>query len=363
MFRTRVRHLTVTGLRVLRAASVDVDAELVVFAGANGSGKTSILESVHLLSTNRSFRSRSVQDVITIGDDRLQIAARVDDAQGRESHLGLEKRRDGSSRARIDGQELKRMSELARRLPTLLITPDSQRLLTDGSEGRRRLIDWLLFHVEPDYHEAHRRFRHALRQRNGMLRTLHQQASVADAWDSEWVATAERLNTMRLQHAPMLEQRLGQLLAELSSVSVEVRFNPGWEHGSESLAEMLMRRWQRDVARGHTVEGPHRADLMFTVHGRPARDILSRGESKLLTVAVQVAMAHLLSEIQHAVPLMLVDELASELDADNRTRFFKALRDTGAQTWVTTVDAALVGTANWPGAQVFELQQGQLHAR
>ena len=360
---TRLESLRITQLRVLHCINVNLDSDLIVLAGPNGSGKTSVLEAVHMLATGRSFRSRSTQDIVTFGEDRLQIYASGTDAQRLSVHVGIEKPRHGPSRFRVNGTDAAGVVELARRLPCLLITPDSQRLLSDGSETRRRLVDWLMFHVEPTYHEAHRAFRQALRQRNSLLRSLNQHAAVADAWDHELVTAGQRVHELRMHHAESLQASLTRVLAALSQQSVAVKFHPGWNVSEETFAELLPRRWNQDVSRGYTVYGPQRADLVFSVRGRAARDVLSRGESKLLAISVQIAMAHLLRDAVQAIPIMLVDELASELDASNRERFFQALRITGAQTFVTTVDADLVTASGWPSLQIFDVSAGQLRVR
>lgn len=355
----RLRHLVVSNLRVLSSCALDLDSDLVVFAGENGSGKTSVLEAIHLLSTGRSFRSRSAVDLIRRDAEQLVVQGEILDASGLPVRMGIEKRRGGAFRLRIDGTPVSRLVELARRLPLILITPDSQRLLSDGSDGRRRLVDWLLFHVEHRYGELHGRYRQALRQRNSMLRDHTRAPGVSDAWDQELVEAGEQLGAIRAHYAARIEQGLTDLLLELSFVPVTVALRPGWPSNRESLAETLQRNWQRDLARGFTNEGPHRADLEFEVAGRPARDVLSRGESKLLTVSIQLALARLLADFRKILPVVLVDELASELDERNRQKFFAALRDTGSQTLVTTVDPELVKPLGWGASCLVRMHGGE----
>lgn len=359
MASVRLRHLTVSNLRTLSACRLELDSDLIIFAGENGSGKTSVLEAVYLLSTGRSFRSRSVADVIQRGADQVQVHGELSDVDGQSVRMGVEKRRSGSFRLRMDGERVTRMADLARRLPLVLITPDNQRLLTDGSEGRRRLVDWLLFHVEPRYGELHARYRQALKQRNGMLRNAGRHAGVSEAWDEELAVAGEQLAEARSRHSARMVAELMAIARELSCVPVEITFSPGWPLRQGALADALHRNWERDLSRGYTSEGPHRADLLFTMQGRPARDVLSRGESKLLTAAIQLALARLLADITGVLPVLLVDELASELDERNRRGFFDALRETGCQTLVTTVDAQLVPEHGWRFTRRIRMHGGE----
>jgi DNA replication and repair protein RecF len=358
MARVSLRSLHISRLRCLSDCKLGLDSNLVVFTGPNGSGKTSVLEAVHLLATGRSFRSRTAADVIQRGAEMTRVHGEVLDAAGRCVPMGIEKRRSGSYRLRIDGEPVDRLAEAAKRLPLVLITADSQRLLTDGSDGRRRLVDWLLFHVEQRYGEIHGRFRQALRQRNEMLRNRNRSQGVAEAFDEAFIQAGQQLNALRIRYSTLIEQQLSEVLASLSRVPVEVSFLAGWPV-EEDLRDLLARNWQRDQARGFTTEGPHRADLEFHVDRRPARDVLSRGESKLLTVSIQIALARLLAELHGVLPVVLVDELASELDEDNRALFLESLRELGSQTLVTTVDPALVEPARWRSSLLIRMSEGK----
>jgi DNA replication and repair protein RecF len=352
--------LTLSGMRIVDRAELSLGCDLVIFTGPNGSGKTTVLEAVHILSTGRSFRTRSAIDVIQRGRDSAMVNGTLLDVTGRSVRMGVEKRRYASDRLRLDGLTPGRVAELARRLPLVTITPDGQRLLTEGSEGRRRLLDWLLFHVEPAYAQVHARFRHVLRQRNASLRGARFDGGVQEAWDGELSQAGMALQVLRDRHFCAVESGLTRLLGQVSAVPVEVALSPGWRNDLGDLSETLQRNWHRDQARGFTTEGPHRADLSLSVSGRPARDVLSRGEGKLVTVGLQIALARLLAEIVQVRPVILVDELASELDDSNRERFFAALRETGCQTLVTTVDPDLVRPGGWRSSMNVSMHQGNV---
>ncbi len=355
----RLRELIVRNLRVLEDVQVAMDADLVVLAGANGSGKTSVLEAIHLLGTGRSFRSRGVQDVVRRDSDGLLVRGQLVEGAGQLTRMGVERSRRGGVRFRVDGQDVRAASTLARLLPLVLVRPDGQRLLTDGAEGRRRLLDWLMFHVEPGYHDAHLRYRRALRQRNAMLREPRASQQEREAWCAEMAQTAGVLEGLRKRCLEITLPMLEEALMGLSPLPVTLGYEPGWDT-SAALQDRLLETWDRDVARGYSGLGPHRADLVLRVHGRPAQHVVSRGEGKLLVVAVQVAFARVLAERVPRRPLVLVDELASELDAESRSRFTAALADLGMQTFVTAVSAELVQTAGWERVAVLHVDQGKV---
>ena len=354
----KLSSLAVQGLRVIEDLTLDVDADLVLITGPNGSGKTSILEAIHLLGTGRSFRARSVQDVVARGAERLLVRGLVVDDSGGESRVGVEKPRRGDARMRIAGEDVRTASRLARHLPLVVITPESQRLLSDGAEVRRRLLDWLLFHVEPTYQDCHARYRRALRQRNAALRRDDTTAAQRSAWCAEMAQAGEALHRVRERG---LQSALGLLeaaLEELSGLPITLRFEPGWDV-EQDLEPLLQREWGADALRGFSRLGPHRCDLQIRVENRPAQHVVSRGEGKVLAMAVMVGFARVLATSSGRRPLVLVDELASELDASNRTRLSLALKDLGLQTLVTAVSERLVETAGWTRVTGYRMEQGK----
>lgn len=354
-----LRKLIVHNVRILADIELEMDADLVVFSGANGSGKTSLLEAIHLLGTGRSFRARSVQDVVARESEALLVRGEFRDASGGASSVGVEKLRRGGTALRLCGSEVRAASELARHLPLVTITPDSQRLLSDGAEARRRLLDWLLFHVEPGYHAAHSRYRRVLQQRNAALRCSGKALAGRETWTSELAIAAQVLEGMRSSALARSLQRLESAVSGLSALPVTLEYDAGWDT-SEDLRVALLRERVRDTTRGFTTLGPHRADLRVKVHGRPAQHVVSRGEGKVLMAALLAGCAQVLDDCVSRRPVLLVDELASELDADNRRGFSRILRELGMQTFVTAVSEQLVDTTGWASVAVFRLDRGRV---
>ena len=352
----RLEQLEVRNVRILSRVELAPGSGLNVFEGANGSGKTSLLEAIHLLGSGRSFRTHRLGELITRGEDWLRVRGDVRGEDGAGESVGVEKRRDGL-RIRVAGDDVRSASVLARRLPLVVITPDSQRLLTDGAVLRRQLMDWALFHVEPTYLEVVQRYRRALRQRNAALREGAGPGVLAP-WDQEVGEAGEALHRQRERFLEGILPRYAETLAELLSLAVDIRYQPGWE-ATRGLAETLAEHTPRDRARGFTGVGPHRADLRFATQEAPLHQVLSRGEGKLFVVGLVLAQGRFLQEQQGRRPIVLVDELASELDGDSRGRFFRLLAALEAQIFVTTVSRELVTDAAGEGSRVFHVERGK----
>lgn len=352
----RLDHLEVRNVRVLSSVDVAPGAGLNVFEGANGSGKTSLLEAIHLLGSGRSFRTHRLTELVARGESGLLSRGEVRGEDGAVVSVGVEKRPQGL-RIRVAGETVRSASDLARRLPLVVITPDSQRLLTDGAVLRRQLMDWALFHVEPTYLDVVQRYRRALRQRNAALREGVGPGALAP-WDQEVAEAGEALHRQRDRFLESILPVYAEALADLLSMEVAIRYQPGWDRG-QALAEALVGHGPRDRARGFTSVGPHRADLRFFTDGVPLHQVLSRGEGKLFVVGLVLAQGRFLQTTQGRHPIVLVDDLASELDGDSRARFFRQLRALGAQIFVTTVSRDLVDTADWKGLRVFHVERGK----
>ena len=179
----RVAAIEIRHLRILDSIDIELSSRVNVVVGPNGSGKSSLLEAVHIMGSGRSFRSHRLRDVVTHGKASLRIVGRTIGFDGITETIGIEHSPEGL-RIRRSGVEVRAASELAAFLPTVAVTPDSYRLITDGADLRRRIVDRLLFHVEPTYLGLHQRYRRALRQRNAAIRRGATDGEIV-GWDVE----------------------------------------------------------------------------------------------------------------------------------------------------------------------------------
>src|SRR5688572_1933202 len=179
----RIKSLGVRNLRLFSAADLGSFSQLNLIYGPNASGKTSLLEAIYLLASARSFRTSNMLELLRHGSDILRVTAKVVGTQGREIALGLERSRD-SLLLRAGGKRVHRASELAQWLPAQIIHPESHQLISGGPKGRRRFLDWGVFHVEPGFQTLWRRYDKALKQRNASLRA-RTQSQVDRVWDLE----------------------------------------------------------------------------------------------------------------------------------------------------------------------------------
>lgn len=354
----RLGQLRVRGLRCLGDVSVELDPALNVFTGANGAGKTSLLEAVFLLSHARSFRSGAKEALLQRGASQLSIFAEVHHVDGRTGRVGLG--RDGVRwEARLDGANVA-IGQLVRECAVVCFEPGSHALIAGAAEERRRYLDWGVFHVEHEFLAGWRRYQRALKQRNSLLRS----ATPADdalfaPWEAELAQSALQIDQQRRAYLELLRPKLlasaGGLLPELGAL--ELRYRRGWSEDQE-LGRQLREQRGRDLARGHTTLGAHRADWSIAFEHAPLREHLSRGQEKLTALACMLAQAELYAEHRGEWPIVCLDDLASELDLAHQAAVVAQLAAAQAQVLLTGTELprALQGLP----ARLFHVEQGEL---
>lgn len=356
----RLRRLELYDFRCFAQAALEPDPGFTLILGPNASGKTSLLEAVFFLGRGRSFRTAATESLVREGTAGFQIRGRLADAAGRDVPLGLAWQA-GRFEARFDAQPVATLVELARHFPVLVIDSDVHRLIAEGPRWRRRYLDWLVFHVEPDFFAVWRRYQRALRQRNALLRSsssLREQ----ETWEKELVAAGEALDERRRKGLAALAALAGRLASEaLGGLPVELAYRPGWS-AELSFADALAEGRSRDQALGQTRVGPHRADLTLRVAGQPADEWVSRGQQKALAVALVLAQARLLAQVTGRHPLLLVDDLPAELDAEHQERVWRLLTETGGQVLMTAIHRQALPETLVARARLFHVEQGRLSA-
>ncbi len=347
--------LRLQNLRCLSTAELVLHPHLNLVFGANGTGKTTLLEAVYLLGRGRSFRTRHTEQLIQQGADRLWIAGRLASSSGGDvgsddigsgeagrsrdpllppHRVDLQCQRDQALLARIDAQPIRSLAELSQVLPVQVIDPGIHRLIEEGPGRRRRWLDWAVFHVEPGFVVQWQGYMRALRQRNAALRGAGNDDPVP--WEVELARLGEALSFSRARVLDALQPYLSQALIALDAPPATLAFHRGWS-AEVPLAVQLSRQRERDRQRGHTGSGPHRCDVVIQIAGRPARDVISRGQQKILGAALTVALAHCLASIAGRAPTLLLDDPAAELDAEHTSRLLHAATGVGGQCIVTVL--------------------------
>ena len=328
---------------------------LNLIIGPNASGKTNLLEAVHLLGTGKSFRTPRSDIIIARGQMAMRITGTIG-RPGRSTTTISLKQTQQDRELSIDGRAGIRLAELASTLPLLMISPESHHDFLHSSRLRRGAIDWLLFHVEPGFFARWSSYRRLLKQRNAALKA-GMARGVIRAWDQEITSTANVINDCRQRHLPAWQARLTDYAAGFDYPgAVKLELTPGWR--GESLSGALEQNLERDCMRGYTSVGPHRADLLLRINDEDALDSASHGQQKLLITALRLAQLELFASLSERNCLLLLDDLPSELDTRFRSYLLTLVQQLPAQAFITATDAALLNADDWPEHQRFHVEQG-----
>ncbi|HVN46227.1 MAG TPA: DNA replication/repair protein RecF [Steroidobacteraceae bacterium] len=336
-----LQEISITHLRCIESAEMRLPAGLSLIYGGNGSGKTSVLEGIFVLGRGRSFRTRNSERLITRGQAQMRVTGQVRRPLGDIVRVGCEVSRTGTI-ARIAGRPADTLTELSQLFPVQAIEPGIHRLVEEGGYRRRRWLDWAVFHVEPQFVELWMRYNRALRQRNAALKI---QAETLGVWDVELATTGEAITEARQRLMDRLQPYWAATVMELSGLAVDLHYLRGWSH-DHTLAEALSASRATDLLRRQTHSGPHRADVAVRLHGRPARDVLSRGQQKLVAVAMTLAQLRFLQDTLQMTPTLLLDDPAAELDGEKLRRFIDGVGSLRCQLVVTSLhpESRLFGT-------------------
>ena len=346
--------LAINGFRHLSTTTVEPSPRLNVIYGHNAAGKTSVLEAIHFLARARSFLTTRTARLVTRSGDSVTVHGRINTADAVHG-LGVQYQ-DGQTRVRLNGVDVQTLSESAWLLPIQVINTEAQRLLTDGPPVRRAFINWGVFHVEPTYRDHWRRYQRALRQRNSALRSGD--ARLAAAWEPEMAAAAEAVEASRHGFLATLMPRAVALASQwLGEDRLDWRYRRGWTRDTP-LAEVFAAARPRKMVQGFSLYAPQLADLLFLVDGVEASACLSRGQQKLLVAGLRLALAEQWGGAGEQRPLVLVDDLPAELDAEHRQQLLTQLQATGAQLFVTTIEREQVPAM--ADAEWFHVEQGMI---
>ncbi|MBV1931257.1 MAG: DNA replication/repair protein RecF [Porticoccaceae bacterium] len=360
-----VSKLSVQGVRNIQQSLLHPKANINIIYGENGSGKTSLLEAIYLLGRGRSFRTTNLKAAINRASEACTVFALLEKegaSGGSAVPIGVSRSSGGGFVFKVAGRQVYTSSQLAETLPIVLMNSDSFALVEGGPGHRRRFIDWGVFHVEHSFRETLRKYQRCHKQRNNLLR--HDKISTAElgVWDREFIGLSIQVAECRQRYFDKVLPEFHSVLRSLNrDLNIDLHLFRGWAEGS-SLDIELTKNYQRDRVSKTTNSGAHRADLKLKYEGRPASDVLSRGQTKVVVLAMLIAQGRVLRRQRNQDCVYLLDDLAAELDKAHLSRGMDLLLEQNAQIFMTGTNKealqTLVPKALVSGSGLFHVKQG-----
>jgi DNA replication and repair protein RecF len=358
-----ISKLSLVDFRNYERATIPLHSGQNVFVGPNGQGKSNLLEAIYALSSTRSFRGARDKDLIRFSAEKAVVSGIV----GEEGvDISLEYNLAGGRRASIYTQKLPRVLDLIGRLPAVVFSTTDLAIVNAGPSERRSFFDSELSLLSPSYLLAFTGYRKALDQRNAALRAVRDGASQSqlDPWE---VTLAEKGALIRQARAEWLTALLPLAANELqglslSEESLDMRpLNADEAEGQDSLDRLLKARRAQDIAAGHTGVGPHRDDFTITLNGIEARAFASQGQRRTVALALKLAVARYWKEQLAVLPVVLLDDIMSDLDVARRNAVM-AVSGSMGQVVITTTDIDAIRPEVRSDARVFEVRNGRVES-
>jgi len=360
----RVESLGLRGFRNLHPLQLDNLGDTLVVRGQNGQGKTNLLEALYLCATGRSFRHARPVELLCHGVPQASVTGVFvhSDVRHRIDITILPKRRE----VRLDDRLLRQSSRLLQVVNVVAFFPDDLRIAKGTPEDRRHFLDRLVASYYPDFIDISLAYNLALRSRNALLRSpLEPPRNLFQVFDEQLLRIGSRLHERReqaLENVAVAAQRYfrsvmgpGPILDVQLASGVKGHEGASYE---DSFRTGLTQSFRRDLAMRQTTVGPHRADLLLTIDGRDGRIFASQGQQRAIVLALKLAELTTVAERLGAAPILLLDDVSSELDQERNRLLFTTIDAMQGQLWVSTTGTAPLSLKR-PG-QVLDIEAGRV---
>jgi DNA replication and repair protein RecF len=352
----RFEKARLASFRNIASAQIEPSPRLNLIWGDNGQGKTSILEALYAVATTRSFRTDKLPQVVRTGDEQARVSATVREGSFvRELSLKLGLR---SRSVELDGKRPKTLSSYAVRTPVVVFHPRDLELVIGAASERRRLLDRLILYADPPGAEAARRYAEAVKDRQRLLETRGVSAPELGDFESVAAEHGARFARARFEAAEKLLPELDSAFRSVvpPGLTLDARYVAGGTQNARDFEAELRARRPEDCRRGRASFGPQRDDLSLMVAGRAARSDASQGQQRLLSLSLKLAELRCIERTRRVHPVLLLDDVSSELDASRTESVLLLLEASQGQIFVTTTRPELFKNGGFASAERAEFR-------
>lgn len=356
-----ISHLELEGFRNYRSLSLNFGAGFTLVTGRNAQGKTNLLEAVYLLASTQLLRGRRDAEAIREGESGYRVEALL--ATG--TVIGATLERGGRKRFTLNGASLPRAADVLGRLPCVCVSAVDLRLVRGEPSDRRLFLDLELSSLQAAYLRDLAAYRRALDQRNALLKSAQEVTVPEDAftpWEETLATRGAALRGRRAVYVATLSQAASTIHAQLGEgEELRITLEPRDEGSSEAdLRELLAQRRREEIGRGITLSGPHRDDLRIEVGGRDARLFGSQGQQRSAVIALKFGTLLASQEALGATPLLLLDDILSDLDAERRAQLVEIVLQYAGQAILTCTEAEAAGPKIIELAEIVRAENGKV---
>jgi DNA replication and repair protein RecF len=360
----RLCSVAIADFRNIQSVHIEPGERFNLLHGLNGQGKTNILEAIYLLGSPRSFRTSRLPELVRHDKHQAQIQGTIETG-GIQNSLRLIIEAAGR-KVEIDGKTVHKASELHGKLNTVVFSPDDTGMVRRGPESRRRYLDRTVYMGDIGYLHCWHSYQRVLKQRNHLLKSSEKTG--LDIWTEKLADTGAEVIERRLRYVAVIDSKLQKYYATITGGTETSRlsYHPDGVHSTgrvqirEELLNLFNRQQRSDERYGTTTAGPHRDDLTFLLNERPLKAFGSQGQQKSFVLALKMAEIDNLHDTFCEAPLLLLDDMSSELDAQRNHNLMEFLSTREIQVFITTTERSPALLEAAPHCAVFRVEDGNL---
>ena len=360
-----VKRIELKDFRNYKDLDVSFNKNVNIFIGNNAQGKTNLLESIYLNSMARSFKTSKDKELIRFGSDfcRMRTTAFFDDDE-HTTEIVITK--DGKKGIKLDGVRIKKTSELLERIFIIIFSPEDMKIVKDEPEKRRKFIDRELCQIKPGYYSDLSNYKRVLRQRNVYLKESAIDISILDIWDHELARYGAKVISRRDEFILKINDISKKIHGSISGgkETLNVKYEANVEKSADPadtervFYEKLLKTRDDDIRNRTTGIGPHKDDLKISADGVDLRKFGSQGQQRTAALSLKLSEIKLIEDEMGEKPILLLDDVLSELDNDRQTYLINSLG--GNQLFITTTDISGKVAKSLPEGKIFKINSGEV---
>ncbi|MGN0162690.1 MAG: DNA replication/repair protein RecF [Candidatus Ornithomonoglobus sp.] len=355
-----IKKLTLKGFRNYENAELEFSPLTNVIYGNNAQGKTNILEAVYLFAQGRSHRAKTDKELVRFGDEFARLS--IDFADAERSYNGqLQIMKNGRKSISVNHVHITKLSRLMNYLNVVMFSPEDLNLVKGSPNVRRRFIDSSVSQLYPSYMASLMEYNKALNQKNSLLKMLKARGRVSDptlsVWNEQLAETGARIMSARIEFVKRINETAQDIQSEISGERLKILYHPSFkleEIGKNTIYDYLEQRSRREVEMGSSQYGIQRDDLEIFVNDREAKLFGSQGQQRTAALSMKIAQSEYIKEIKGEYPVLLLDDIMSELDINRRMYLSERIRD--KQVLITSTDTDLTDKAT--DTKLFHIDNG-----
>ena len=356
-----IKEISLKDFRNYESLDVQFHNKVNIFLGQNAQGKTNLLESIYITSMGKSFRTGKDREMVRFGSEFFRVKATAVKEDDLVVEIAVTK--DGKKGVKIDGVKAKKMADLLENVYIVIFSPEDLRIVKDEPEKRRKFIDRELCQIKPSYYNNLNQYKKVLSQRNAYLKEYEINDSILDIWDMQLAEYGSKIIEFRTEFIKKLNVISSKIHKDITNrkEELEVIYEPNIEY-CKNLSEVFYKELKlnraNDIRRRTTVKGPHKDDLKLLSNGIDIRNFGSQGQQRTAALSLKLSEIKLIEEETGESPILLLDDVLSELDKERQNYLINSLSD--IQVFITTTELSEEVEQSLGNIKYFDISSGSI---